>query len=177
MVKVLAQEIITSVRSPYAVLGHSTGSLCAFEVVRELRALGGPLPVHLFVAGRPAPQLPPGLHDLVDLSLEELARLLRALGGTPEEILADDGLLEAMQPLFAADFALNERYIYRPDPPLGIPITAFGGRDDPTVELSQLAAWGEQTTAGFTMRTLDGGHFAIFDHAVEVHACIASSLR
>jgi medium-chain acyl-[acyl-carrier-protein] hydrolase len=177
LVKVLAQEIITSVRSPYAILGHSTGALCAFEVIRELRALDGPLPEHLFVAGRPAPQLSLVIHDLADLPLDELARVLRDLGGTPEEILANDGLLKRMQPLLAADFSVNERYTYRPGPPLNIPITAFGGRDDQTVELPRLAAWREHTTADFTMRTLDGGHFAIFDNAAEVHACIASSLR
>jgi len=177
LVKVLAQEIITSVRSPYAILGHSTGSLCAFEVIRELRALGGPMPEHLFVAGRPAPQVPVKVHNLADLSLEELARLLRDLGGTPEEILADDGLLRRMQPLLAADFWVNERYTYRPGQPLHVPITAFAGHDDVVAEPPQLAAWREQTTVDFTMRTLDGGHFAIFDHAPEVHACIASSLR
>lgn len=177
LVKLLAQEVITSVRSPYAILGHSTGALCAFEVIRELRALGGPLPEHLFVAGRPAPQLPLVIHDLADLHLGELARVLRDLGGTPEEILANDGLLRRMQPLLAADFSVNERYTYRPGPPLSIPITVFGARDDQTVELPRLAAWREQTTAGFTMRTLDGGHFAIFDNAADVHACIASSLR
>ncbi len=73
------------------------------------------------------------------MPLEELAWILRDLGGTPEEILADDGLLERMQGLLAADFAVNERYTYRPDPPLGIPIKAFGGRDDAAVELPQLA--------------------------------------
>lgn len=177
LAKVLAQEIITSVRSPYAILGHSTGGLCAFEVTRELRALGVPMPEHLFVAGRPAPQVPVEVHNLADLSLEELARLLRELGGTPEELLADDGLLRRMHPLLIADFSVNERYTYRSAAPLDIPITAFAGRDDLAAEQSQLAAWHEQTTAGFTMHTLDGGHFAIFDHAAEVHARIASSLR
>lgn len=177
MVQALAQEIIASVRSPYAIFGHSTGALCAFEVIRELRALSGPLPEHLFVAGRPAPQLPVEIHDIAGLPLEELARLLRDLGGTPEVMLEDNGLLERMQPLLAADFSVNERYTYRSGQPLSIPITAFGGRDDITAEPSRLAAWREQTTADFTMRTLDGGHFAIFDYAAEVHACIVDSLR
>lgn len=177
LAEVLAREVITSVRSPYAILGHSTGALCAFEVIRELRALGGPMPEHLFVAGRPAPQVPVKIHDLAGLSLEEFARLLRDLGGTPEPILADEGLLKRMQPLLVADFSVNERYNYRQSQPLDIPITAFAGQGDAVAQPPQLAAWREQTTAEFTMRMLDGGHFAIFDHAAEVHSCIAGSLR
>src|SRR5690242_5337568 len=46
----LAPEIIELVRPPYALFGHSTGALSAFEVSREIRRLGGALPVHLFVA-------------------------------------------------------------------------------------------------------------------------------
>jgi len=51
----LAPEIIDLVRPPYALFGHSAGALSAFEVSREIRRLGGALPVHLFVAGRRAP--------------------------------------------------------------------------------------------------------------------------
>jgi medium-chain acyl-[acyl-carrier-protein] hydrolase len=54
----LAPVIIKTVRPPYAIFGHSTGALCAFEVSREIRRLDGPLPVHLFVAGRRAPGIP-----------------------------------------------------------------------------------------------------------------------
>jgi len=35
LVRELAGEISASVRTPYAILGHSTGALCAYEVVRE----------------------------------------------------------------------------------------------------------------------------------------------
>src|SRR6185369_12954179 len=53
LVRELAAAIAAVVTGPYALFGHSTGALCAFETVRELRATGGPPPVHLFVSGRP----------------------------------------------------------------------------------------------------------------------------
>lgn len=176
LVRELAGEISASVRAPYAVLGHSTGALCAYEVVRELRRTGGQSPVHLFVAGRPAPQHPMEHHEVAGLPAPELAAYLRELEGTPEVILSDHGLLRRMQPTLAADFAVSDRYTFEPDAPLDIPITAFAGRADPVAGEALMAPWTEQTVAGFRLHSLDGGHFAIFDQAPRVHAEIAAAL-
>ena len=51
----------------YALFGHSMGALVVFELVRRLRALGVTPPVHVFVSGRPAPQLPESRTPLRDL--------------------------------------------------------------------------------------------------------------
>jgi medium-chain acyl-[acyl-carrier-protein] hydrolase len=177
LVRELAGEITASVRPPYAIFGHSTGALCAFEVIRELLRTGGPLPVHLFVCGRPAPQHPLSRSELAGLSTPELEAFLRRLEGTPEAILSDHGLLKRMQPILAADFAVNECYTFQPDPPLDLPITAFVGRTDPCADEELMAGWKEQTAANFSLHLLDGGHFAIFDHATRVHAEIAAALR
>jgi medium-chain acyl-[acyl-carrier-protein] hydrolase len=179
LVKELAAEITAEVATPYAILGHSTGALCAFEVTRELLRGGGPLPVHLFVCGRPAPQFPRERSDLGRLSVPELAAFLRQLDGTPEAILNDLGLLARMQPILAADFDVNECYTFTAgdDTPLDIPITAFAGRTDPVAVTEPMAAWEQHTTAGFRLHVLDGGHFAIFDHAGKVHDGIAEGLR
>jgi surfactin synthase thioesterase subunit len=174
--KLLSQEIIAHVGVPFAILGHSTGALCAFEVTRELRAVGGPLPVHLFVAGRPAPQIPVQRSNLGAISVGELADMLREMGGTPEELIADEGLVKRLQPLLAADFDVNECYDYRAEPPLSVPITAFAATDDDVASLEEMTAWREQTSAGFSMQVLSGGHFAIFDHAAAVHGQIAAAL-
>lgn len=177
LAKQIAQEIASSVASPYAIFGHSTGALCAFQVIRELRASGKQLPVHLFVAGRRAPQLKITRTDLAGLSPSELSALLRRLGGTPEEVLADYDLLANMQPLLAADFAVNECYTYKPGPPLNIPITAFTGKADASADVTQMAGWCEQTTNDFCLHAFSGGHFAVFDHTPEVHALIIAALQ
>lgn len=176
LVRQLAAEVVASVASPYAVFGHSTGALSAFELIREVRRLGAPGPVHLFVAGRRAPQLPIRRSELARLSLPELADLLRRLGGTPPELLADMDLLALMQPLLAADFSVNEDYEYAAQDPLSIPVTAFAGASDAGADVAMMTAWHEQTTAEFAIHPLDGGHFAIFDHVSKVHAEIAAAL-
>lgn len=176
LVRELASQVVSSVATPYAIFGHSTGALAAFELAREIRRLGAPGPVHLFVAGRRAPHLPICRSDLARLSLPELAALLRELGGTPPDLLADTDLLAMMQPMLAADFEVNENYEFAAEDPLSVPITAFAGTTDTGADVTMMTAWREQTTAEFAIHALAGGHFAIFDHAETVHAAIATAL-
>jgi medium-chain acyl-[acyl-carrier-protein] hydrolase len=146
---------------PFAFFGHSLGALIAFEVCRELRRRNMPLPVHLFVAGRAAPQLParkPLIHQLPDASfLDEL----NLLGGIPPEALADDELMELLIPTLRADIILHETYVFAAEPPLACPITAFGGMSDQDVTSDDLHAWRAQTAAEFTYGEFKGGHFFV----------------
>jgi surfactin synthase thioesterase subunit len=173
----LAPEVISTVRRPYAIFGHSTGAVCAFEVVREIRRLNGPLPVHLFVAGRRAPTMPMIRTELAGLPADELAVVLRRLGGTPEEVLADPYLLELIQPLLVADFHVNEMYSYRAEPRLPIPITAFASTHDHFAEPDQVAGWQQETSDRYAQLVLDGDHFAIFEKSPVVLERIAADLE
>jgi len=177
LARLLATEVIEDVRPPYALFGHSTGALVAFELSRQIRRAGGTAPVHLFVSGRPAPQLPLHRTRLSGLSATELAAVLRRLGGTPEEVLQDEGLLARIHPLLIADFQVNEEYSYQPEEPLSTPVTVFGSTRDAGTTLAQAAAWAVQAGNGFRLYPLDGDHFAVFDKAPEVHEQIAKSLR
>lgn len=172
----LAQAIAACLVEPFALFGHSTGALCVFETARELRRIGGPRPERLFVSGRRAPQVPMEWHDLAAMDVAELADFLRQLGGTPEVVLDDPETLRFLQPLLAADFSLNEQYAYTPEDPLDLPITAFAGIEDPGAGAAEMSPWELQTAAGFRLHPLDGGHFAVFDRAAEVHRAIAADL-
>ncbi|MFI6207968.1 thioesterase II family protein [Streptomyces sp. NPDC051041] len=177
LVSALAEDVAAVVEGPYAVMGHSTGAISAFELCRQLRRIGAPDPAHLFVAGRRAPQVAERSSGLADLTTEQLADVLRQHGGTPDWVLNDPGMLRMLHPLLCADFAVSEAYRYTPEPPLSIPITAFAATDDPRATVAHLAAWHEQTTEQFTLHWLQGDHFAIFTHAARVHGVIAEALR
>jgi medium-chain acyl-[acyl-carrier-protein] hydrolase len=172
----LAPHVIAMIRAPYAIFGHSTGALSAFEVSREIRRLGAPLPVRLFVAGRRAPSMPMPRTELAGLPPDELAIVLRRLDGTPEDILQSPAMLRLLQPLLAADFQVNEDYAYRHEPPLPIPITTFASTRDPFAAPEDVVGWQAETAARCTPIVLDGGHFAIFQHAAAVLRQIARDL-
>jgi surfactin synthase thioesterase subunit len=145
----------------YVVFGHSMGALVGFELVRELRRRGERLPDVLVVSGRPAPQLPYAAdrRRLDELDEDELIAHLRRRGGTPEELLSDREALRIFEPTLRRDLALVEDYVYRPEPPLPLPLLGYRGRSDPDVRAATVDAWRAQTESGFRRRDFAGGHF------------------
>lgn len=161
LVEAIVQSLLPYLDKPFAFFGHSMGGLTSFEVARFLRCAYARSPVHLFVSGRRAPQIPNSgalIHTLPDAEfLEEL----RHLNGTPEAVLANEELMQLLLPTLRADFAVLETYTYQPESPLDYPITAFGGLQDPDVSCEMLEAWKEQTSVAFSLHMFLGDHFFI----------------
>jgi medium-chain acyl-[acyl-carrier-protein] hydrolase len=146
---------------PFAFFGHSLGGFIGFELARALRRQGRRGPVHLFIAGSRAPQLPSRLPELHRLPDAEFIKELGRYGGTPEEAVKDVDLMRLLLPMLRADFSLTETNEYAEEPPLEMPISVFGGLEDPVVERFELTAWRDQTTRALTLRMLPGGHFFV----------------
>ncbi|MGK5739880.1 thioesterase domain-containing protein [Micromonospora sp. URMC 103] len=174
----VARAIAARVTGPFALYGHSMGGRVGFEVVRELRREGRPLPLRLYVGGARAPHVTaPSLFDgLSTVDDDELLRRLGAGGGIPAEVLAHPELVELLLPLLRADFGRVDSYRYVTEEPLPVPIVAFSGRHDRAVTRAQSAAWGEHTAAGFTLREIDGGHFFLHDALGDLLAAIRADL-
>lgn len=147
---------------PLALFGHSLGALVAFELARRLRQLKLPGPAHLIVSGSPAPRVRPIPRPLSALPDESFREEVRKLGGSPPEVLAHREMMELLTPVLRNDFAMFESYRYTPEPPLGCPLTAWGGRDDPSTPEPALEAWREETQQAFSAKVFPGGHFFLF---------------
>jgi medium-chain acyl-[acyl-carrier-protein] hydrolase len=152
-------EVFAGTSLPCSFFGYSLGALVAFELARSLRALRCPGPAHLFVAAHRAPQLPSTHKKIHHLPRNEFIEELIRFNGTPESVLRNPELMELLLPGIQADFEMYETYSYRPDFPLSIPITAFGGDADRSVPVPALEAWKHQTTGPFRLQVLDGDHF------------------
>ncbi|WP_223201092.1 thioesterase domain-containing protein [Micromonospora sp. M42] len=174
----VADAIVSRADRPYAIYGHSMGGRLGFDVVRELRRTGRPLPLRLYVGGARAPHVrTPGPFDgLSRASDDELLRRLGEGGGLPAELLDHPELVELLLPLLRADFGRVDDYRHVPGEPLPVPIVAFAGRTDRAVTRDQNAAWAEHTAAGFTLHELDGGHFFLHDRLPELAALIRADL-
>ncbi|WP_406080759.1 thioesterase domain-containing protein [Micromonospora sp. NBC_00858] len=174
----VATAIAGRAAGPYALYGHSMGGRLGFEVVRELRRAGLPLPLRLYVGGARAPHVtePSAFDGLSRVDDEELLRRLRAGGGLPVGVLEHPELVELLLPLLRADFERVDGYRYQPEEPLPVPIVAFSGRNDRAVTREQSAAWREHTTAEFTLHELDGGHFFLHDALPELATAIRADL-
>jgi surfactin synthase thioesterase subunit len=161
---------------PFVIFGHSMGALLAFELVREMRRLGLPQPRHLFLSAHRAPHLPGLLPHVHALEGPEFVAEMRRLGGTPEEVLAHEELMQIAEPILRADFRLCEMYEYTAGQPLDIPLSVFGGADDPKVGEQVLQPWREHTRASMRLRILPGGHLFLQQARTEVVAAILDDL-
>jgi medium-chain acyl-[acyl-carrier-protein] hydrolase len=146
---------------PFVFFGHSMGAMIGFELARELRRRGQALPLHLFVSGRRAPQVPDREEPIHALPEPEFIEKLRELNGTPEEVLQHAELMKLLIPVLRADFAVNETYAYTTEEPFEMGLSCFGGLGDKEVSRDDCALWKDQTRGRFRLRMLPGDHFFV----------------
>ena len=163
VVEELHQAARLRLGQPYAIFGHSMGSLLAYEWTRRIAADGLPRPICLFVSGRKAAHLPSshkGLHQLPPEAF--LQELKSRYGGEPEALLGDPELRELFMPILRTDLQLVETYAWVQSEALSCEILAFAGEDDGSVSNEGLARWRELTTGRFASRRFAGDHFYSF---------------
>jgi medium-chain acyl-[acyl-carrier-protein] hydrolase len=177
LVQALTEGLRPELGEPFAFLGHSMGGLLAFELAHQLRQAGAAGPLHLVVAGRPAPHMPRKLPQMHDLPDDEFRKELRELGGTPPAVLEHEELMQLLLPVLRADFTVCETYRCPARPPLACPLSAFGGREDDTVPEEDLAGWRQYTTGPFALHILPGDHFFLHTSRARFVELLAGALR
>ena len=172
----LSQVVAQDRSLPFAFFGHCLGGLLAFELARYCQRHYLPEPARLIVSGAPAPRQrgeSQGLHLLPD---DELIAFLQRSQGTPPEVLAHKEFMALMLPSIRADFGLGERYVYRLQPPLGLPIAVYAGKDDAQLSAATLQGWDKETTEHCHTRWFNGGHFFLHTERDAVLAALREDL-
>ena len=177
LIEALTKALLPLLDKPFALFGHSLGSLVSFEFARWLRTHHQKSPVRMFVSGAPAPQIRHRSLPIHNLPEKEFLAELRRLKGTPEELLNYKELMDIVIPLLRADFALYESYRYSSEPPLNCPISTYGGMSDQNVKRSDLEAWRDQTSVSFSIRMFPGDHFFLKATQPLLHRALSQELR
>jgi len=149
----LQRELAALWSLPVSLFGHSLGAIIAYELARRF-------PVEqLILAGARAPLVPHDHSPLHPLPAPALRRVLRRLGGSPNEVLANDEMFGLLLPVMRADLELLETYVHRPGPALDIPLRVFGGFLDERTPLIDLLPWRVCTRGETQIEARSGGHF------------------
>ena len=141
MIDSIYGEILNEISDgePYAIYGHSMGSLLAYELAYRLCEDEGVdnRPLKLLVSGRIAPQVKTKNEKNYLLSTEEFKEKILSYGlVSSEEVFKDQKLLDFFIPIMRADFEAVEEYSY--------------------LEHKKLNGM-------FSLNSFPGGHFFIFD--------------
>ncbi|MFZ6011897.1 MAG: thioesterase II family protein [Bacteroidota bacterium] len=178
MVNDIYGQIKNRLNEPYAIYGHSMGSLIGYLLTKKIIKNGQNAPEYLILTGCIGPSLAEFNHDVPkhDLPKPEFIQKLKELGGSPDEVLENEQLLNFFEAIIRADFQATENYRYEESEPLNVPILVIIGLEE-RATYEQALAWQKETTEPIEVIQMTGKHFFIFDHVVEIMDIISKRLK
>jgi medium-chain acyl-[acyl-carrier-protein] hydrolase len=174
---------------PYALFGHSFGSLVAYLVLIKLRQCGARMPVRIFLASKSAPQLHEVNGDAFfreSTYAQQRTHYLENHGPSlPARFREDEELLKMVVTAFVVDMRVNRSFWMdklteeERQPFDNTPCTLFWGKEDKVVTFDKMAPW-EQLFPQSVWVKFDGiGHMLVAPHErqEEIMRDIASSIN
>jgi surfactin synthase thioesterase subunit len=178
LVDVLLEDVQPHLSRPFAIFGHSMGALIGLELAHAVRARHGKTPVWMGASGCTAPARRVGNLKWRDCPESELLAELRALGGTPDELIENREFLDVLLPIVRADFHLCGSYRAQDREPLDCPLLVMAGADDDLArDPENLRSWAGEVTGPFRLEMVDGGHFFIDSRRDIVIGYVGSALE
>ncbi|WP_028545527.1 thioesterase II family protein [Paenibacillus taiwanensis] len=161
---------------PYALFGHSMGTLLAYELYYKVKTEGHQLPRHLFFSGRQSPIVKNNMYVSTDMSDDEFIEKIIALGGIPEEISQSSELMEFYLPIFKNDIRIMESYKFKERAEkLNCNITVLNGLED-KIDATQEITWDYLCEQKSKSYYFTGSHFFINDHVKKIVNLIEGEL-
>ncbi|WP_150879617.1 thioesterase II family protein [Staphylococcus aureus] len=151
-----------AVNEDYILLGHSMGSIIAFECYQNLLKINYNLPNKIIFSG----QYPPDKLNKLKYDLnndKNLVQQLSKLGAVSTDLLSIPEFKNTFLPLIRNDLKLIKEYIYKDSYKIIVPITILNGNQDDLI-LDRLKGWEKHTTQKTTYIDIDGNHFFLFKH-------------
>ncbi len=177
LIEDLIQEISSYLDLPFAFFGHSMGARIAFELLNELDAKELPLPFHFFASGSRGPGIKSSEPHSYLLPKQAFLDKIKALNGTPDEILQNKGLIDFFIPLLRADFELAESHQFNGKKSFGLPLTLLTGSKDELVSQRDSWAWLDHFNAYTNIVELNSGHFFINEKVEDVIRIVEGAIR
>lgn len=167
----IVEALLPYLDRPFALYGHSMGSLFAYETCRRLAGENRACAAHLFVGAL----WPPPAHAEV-LRVRGLSRsAVLATAEVPAALLADPELERRLQRILDRDYEVLRAYRHISGPPLEVPITGFYGTEDIIAGRKDLALWQSVTARPITVYGVEGRHIFHMTNARSLVGLMAKS--
>lgn len=164
-------------KHPFAVYGHSMGTILAYELVRKIAVQTQKEPVHVFFSGRYPPFIEVEDKNVHTLPDKEFIAELKDLGGMSSEVIENKEILELFLPILRSDYKLVETYRHSGSiAKFNCDITVLNGNSDEYVEGKDMHRWKECTIKNCRFCEFDDGHFFINKYKRDVAAVINTVL-
>ncbi len=161
----LWQQLRPMTGGPYALLGHSMGSLLCWLLCHRLVSSGSRLPEHVFLSGREGPSVPHKEPFEHRLPYADFKAKLEGYGGIAEEITKDDDIFSFFEPMIRADFRATELWTHDGSyAKLPLPATVFSATGEDSTE-EEVHAWQHEFTGAVSFERFEGSHFFLFEQA------------
>ncbi|MDG4810802.1 alpha/beta fold hydrolase [Micromonospora sp. WMMD1120] len=158
----VTEALVSFVRRPYVLVGHSMGGWLAFDVAARLQRSTRPGPYGLVVSASEPPSgwadqqtRPPFVTD----TDEQLLAWMRDSGQLSPVVLAEPDLRDMAVSLLRADLRVSDSYRYAPGTVLDLDINVLFGAEDPVADRTAAHGWRDLTRGRCRVTELPGGHF------------------
>lgn len=107
---------------------------------------------------------------------EEFIKEIIEVGGTPQEVVDNEELLQLFTPIFRNDFKILENYNYeKKEDKIECDVSILNGRQD-SINLEEILAWKKHVGKGFKVYSFEGDHFFINNNVENINSIINSTL-
>jgi surfactin synthase thioesterase subunit len=169
LIKPIAQS------APYMIMGHSMGTIIAYELLKRIKSEGLPDPKGVFLSGRNPPHLPYHGEILHVLNDEQFLDRIKKIGGTPDSFFEIKDLLNTFLPILRSDYRKIELYQFqRPNEYFNTKFVFFFSDNDLHVTKPEIFEW-RKYADDLQVHDFSGGHFFINDN-VEAMCSVVNSI-
>lgn len=163
----ICRELAPYFDKPFSVFGHSNGALFAFEMIKQLKESPHIENCqNLFLSAKSAPKMQylyEPLHIKHDVDFK---KALIELGGTPNEILENQEILDLLLPMIKSDFKIGYEYIEQGNAnkeTVPVSTTLFAGEFDSDISYESIVQWQEFIKPTVDYVSIKGGHFFVHE--------------
>lgn len=166
-------ECLDVFRGPYAIWGHSMGSIIGYEVAKLCQERLDNAPLVYFSSASSAPCEARFKKVKALDTAEGFNEVLLRYGGFSEELLRDATFMKYFGPTIEADLRLMGSYEDDTFEKLRCPVVLMEGRGD-TVTTD---AWARYTDHPLHVTEFDGGHFFLEEYRAEMASLMGSKMQ